>query len=64
MNSEKYLNMLTELYRCANLSDAYDHEDWPYFLPVDACGTHCTAIEKIVLTMLSPEDYQAWLDSI
>lgn len=61
MTLEAYIALLTQIYRQANLSDTEDKEDWQ---KVTDSMIHSQAIETIVKDLLTPEEFQLWLDNL
>jgi hypothetical protein len=61
MTRTAYLRHLTAMHRIANRSDTVDRLPWQKF---SDCATHCTALESIARDMLTPAEFQAWLDNL
>ena len=61
MTRAEYIQHLTIVYLQANNADQTDAEAWQ-----DArhTATHCNAVESIMRDMLTPCEYQLWLDTL
>lgn len=61
MTQAEYLDLLTKVYRQANLADTEYAQEWQ---TSEDASVHCRAIEKVVYDLIKGKEYQAWLDSI
>ena len=61
MTQEQYLDLLTQVYRQANLADTEYAQEWQN---ADDASKHCRAIETVVYDLIKGKEYQTWLDNI
>lgn len=56
-----YIRCLTDIHRRANLADTDQRQPWQN---VSDAAEHCQRIEAIARDLMTPGEYQEWLDNL